>query len=379
MCSTARIDALIDELECEIQRVHDAGLGDELVEIRRVCNRLEAVFAHALVRFDHAREFATDGAVSTVSWLRHRCRLSSGNAAEKVTLARRLAELPGTDAALTSGVIDYQHAALIARTADKVGADNVLAGENTLLVAARQMDAGAFAAQTRFFQHCIDADGTLADANQDHEKRRLHLSQSLGGIFFLDGLLDAEGGAMLQSALRALSGPLPEDNRTPAQRRADALVELARRQLDGGGLPQAGGQKPHLTVLLTEETLKGAAAGEVDRLPLPAETVRRLACDCALTPIVMNEAGQPIAMGGARRTVSPSQARALRARDRMCRFPGCDRTPDWTRAHHLRHWADGGPTILPNLALLCGRHHWLVHEGRWRLVGGVANLQAVPP
>src|SRR5438270_633255 len=170
MCSIARIDALIDELECEIQRVHDAGLGDELVEIRRVCNRLEAVFAHALVRFDHAREFATDGAVSTVSWLRHRCRLSSGNAAEKVTLARRLAELPGTDAALTSGVIDYQHAALIARTADKVGADNVLAGENTLLVAARQMDAGAFAAQTRFFQHCIDADGTLADANQDHEK-----------------------------------------------------------------------------------------------------------------------------------------------------------------------------------------------------------------
>src|SRR5947209_19594357 len=129
MCSTARIDALIDELECEIQRVHDAGLGDELVEIRRVCNRLEAVFAHALVRFDHAREFATDGAVSTVSWLRHRCRLSSGNAAEKVTLARRLAELPVCDVAYTSCSRDYWHAALIYHTADMLGASTTSARE----------------------------------------------------------------------------------------------------------------------------------------------------------------------------------------------------------------------------------------------------------
>ncbi|MDQ6876544.1 MAG: HNH endonuclease [Candidatus Dormibacteraeota bacterium] len=72
--------------------------------------------------------------------------------------------------------------------------------------------------------------------------------------------------------------------------------------------------------------------------------------------------------------------RALIARDRGCRFPGCDRPPAWTDGHHLKHWADGGPTLPFNLALLCGRHHYRVHEEGWRLAwGGSGELIAIPP
>jgi predicted restriction endonuclease len=119
----------------------------------------------------------------------------------------------------------------------------------------------------------------------------------------------------------------------------------------------------------------GSRAAELEwSQPIPAETARRIACDCALTPIVD---GEPHGTG---RVVPGSMKRALVVRDKRCRFPGCDIPAAWTDAHHIRHWADGGPTKLWNLILLCRRHHRLVHEGRWQLVGAGDNqLQAVPP
>ena len=172
--------------------------------------------------------------------------------------------------------------------------------------------------------------------------------------------------------------PAEGDTRTPAERRADALVELARTQLDAGTLPSVGGQKPHLTVTTEWATLckeTGSRAAELEwSQPIPAETGRRIACDCSLTPVVDGEAQ------GTGRVVPGSMRRALVARDKGCRFPGCDIPAAWTDAHHIRHWADGGPTKLWNLILMCRRHHRLLHEGGWRLVGAGDNLlQAVPP
>jgi Domain of unknown function (DUF222) len=93
-------------------------------------------------------------------------------------------------------------------------------------------------------RHCLEPDGVLNDANEAYDRRFVHLSQTLDGIFRLDGQLDAEGGAALRSALEALMGPpADDDDRTATQRRADALVELARQQLDGGALPEVAGQK----------------------------------------------------------------------------------------------------------------------------------------
>jgi hypothetical protein len=152
------------------------------------------------------------------------------------------------------------------------------------------------------------------------------------------------------TALNSVMGPrLADDDRSATERRADAAVEMARRLLDGGQLPAVAGQKPHLAVSVDMATLSkepGSMAAELEwSQPIPAETARRLACDAAITPIIDGEADHTS------RVVPGATRRALIARDKGCRFPGCDCPPAWTDAHHIKHWADGGPTTLDNLTL----------------------------
>jgi hypothetical protein len=125
----------------------------------------------------------------------------------------------------------------------------------------------------------------------------------------------------------------------------------------------------------------GAAPAELEWAgPIVDETARRLSCDAVRSGIAVDADGSPVSGGRATRVVSASLRRALVARDRHCRFPGCDRPPSWTDAHHLVHWADGGETKLPNLVLICRPHHRLVHEGGWTLGhNGAGELVATPP
>jgi hypothetical protein len=131
------------------------------------------------------------------------------------------------------------------------------------------------------------------------------------------------------------------------------------------------------------DTLAGkpAGAGVLNWEQLvPAETVRRLACDCSVTAIVTGPDGEPLGVGRARRTIPAPMRRAIMLRDKHCRFPGCDRPVAWTDAHHLWHWVDGGPTALWNVWLCCRPHHRLVHEGGWRLERTPdGSLTARPP
>jgi len=261
-----------------------------------------------------------------------------------------------------------------------VGSAAVRKEEAGLLRAAETMDAGQFSVEAKKFEHKIDAAWALEEANRAYARRYLMVGQPLNGLVRLDGLLDAEGGATLQTALNALMAPSKRDERTSTQRRADALVELCRRQLDGGKLPQVGGQRPHLTITASAETLiarSGQPAGELAWADtIPAETVRRLSCDA-----VLSQGTREGGMTHESRTIPSATRRALVERDRHCAFPGCDRRPEWTDAHHLVHWADGGPTKLTNLALVCRpHHHRMLHEGRWRLERGKdGRLQAIPP
>ncbi|HMJ39568.1 MAG TPA: HNH endonuclease signature motif containing protein, partial [Verrucomicrobiae bacterium] len=87
-----------------------------------------------------------------------------------------------------------------------------------------------------------------------------------------------------------------------------------------------------------------------------------------------------IDVGRSKRVITPAQSKALRVRDKGCRFPGCDRQASYTSGHHLVHWIRGGTSDLPNLILLCHRHHWMVHEGNWQLVKtDDGNMLAIPP
>lgn len=375
------VDALAGQ---DLDHLSTSALGDDLVSLHRQIDRLEAELARRLLRFHRLGGPAAQGASSTVSWLVSRCRLSPGAASSRLTLARHLPDLPQTQHALHHGDIGAHHASVIAHCADQLGTDRVRPAETLLVDSARLLDPARLRQVTHHLRHCLDPDGARHDANRHHERRRLHLSSTLDGLLVLDGLLDPEGGATLLTAVGALSAPLPGDTRSAAQRRADALVELCSRQLDGGGLPRVAGQRPHLTVTAPIATLRsqpGAPAGELSWAgPVVAETVRRLACDAALTTVTVGPGGEPRAVGRTVRTVPSPLRRALLLRDRGCRFPGCDRPPDWCEAHHLVPWSAGGPTTLDNLALLCRLHHRRVHEEGWRLVrepGG--HLRAVPP
>jgi hypothetical protein len=324
-------------------------------------------------------------AVSAQAWLRWQCNLTAASASEQVQVARQMDCLPQTEAAFSQGSISYRHAALIARTADQLGDKFDTQAETILVTAAKELDPWRLRRATLFLRHCLEPDGVLADANEAHERRFLYLSQTYDGIFRLDGQLDADGGAALQTVLDSLMGPpAADDNRSAPQRRADAMVDLARRQLDGGRLPEVGGQKPHLMVTVDMATLAkapGSPAAELEwAQPIPAETARRLACDCSITPILRGAESHQIEAGRITRVISSAKRRALVARDKGCRIEGCDRPPAWTDGHHLKHWANGGTHELGNLVLMCRRHHYRVHEGGWKLWWGAdGELFAAPP
>ena len=352
--------------------------------MRRAIDRLEAQFARRVARFDRLNGYAVDGMASAVSWLRTRCRLSASDAVQRVELGRRLPEIEGAEQAFRDGEICYRNATILARAVEEMGTEHIAPVAGALLELAKTEAPYRLRICTVHARHCADPEGVLDDAERQHDNRWVNLSQTFDGIFALDGVLDAEAGSLLRTALDALSKPAANDDRTARQRRADALVELARRQLQSGNVPTTAGQRPHLVVTTPAATLRGdhgAPSGELDRgWPVPAETVRRIACDAAVKEITVDaQTGEPLSVGRSRRTVPPAMRRALALRDQGCRFPGCDRPVEWTDAHHVKHWADDGKTEVQNLVLLCRRCHRRVHEGRWQVRLTEKGLVAVPP
>jgi Domain of unknown function (DUF222) len=382
-----RIKAALDELPAWLSTIDEASLGEPLIEIREVIDRSEAVFADGVRRFDKSGEFRADGALSVTAWLRWKCKLSGGAAAERVEIARQLEQLPKTEAAFANGDLGYQHVVVMARAAEYVGAAAVRKEEANLLKVAKTMDPGLFTGVAKNFEHRVDAAGALAEANRAYQRRYFHLSEPQDGLVRLDGLLDAEGGATLRTALQAFMKPSNDDQRTYGQRCADALVELGRRGSRGAresanGKGDGAGPRPQLIIRASLDTLAGTAGAPAGELEgggtVPAETVQRYACDSAITRITgPGELEQERAQ--ASRTIPPSTRRALESRDRHCVFPGCDRPPTWCDGHHLVWWTRGGPTTLPNLALLCRIHHRMVHEEGWTLVRNDGRFVATPP
>ena len=258
---------------------------------------------------------------------------------------------------------------MLARGAEDLADEVVAAGEATLLEAARALTPHQLRAAVTHWRAHVAPEQADKDFADQHERRRLHISSSMDGLVVFDGVLDAEGGNTVLTAISALAGPGGgTDGRTSAQRRADALVELARHGLDHAELPDTAGERPHINVTIDLQVLQtGKGAAELDFTgPIPADRARRLACDAGVSRILTAGASQPLDVGRRTRTVPTQLRRALAARDRGCKFPSCDRPVAWCDAHHRRHWADGGPTVLTNLVLLCRLHHGMIHQG-WEL------------
>lgn len=212
-------------------------------------------------------------------------------------------------------------------------------------------------------------------ASQDrlHDRRGLtSFGEDHLGLFHARLVLDPASHAIVSSALEALAppraetdlegSPLPQ-SRNADQRRADALVEVCAAYAERGPTVRLGARARVVITMPLTELREGTGSGSIPTGEiLGPETVRRMACDAAVIPVVLGSASEVLDVGREQRVVTAAQLVALHHRDGGCTFPGCSRPPGWCQAHHVRHWATGGRTTLENLALLCSRHHTVVHR-----------------
>ena len=349
---------MFERLAAEIEAVGVPVDGAALVEGFALLDRLAAKLSAAVGAFDRAGLWDLDGAVSMTAWLREAARLSNRKAAQVVRTAERLGQLPVTAAAYAEGALsESQVQAVVAnvspRTIGSFAADE--AGVVPVLV---PLDVHQTAYAMSVWR--ARAEAVLDDPDPPEPRRRLHLSPTLGGRHELSGSLDAEGGAVVATALRLAQRP--DRDRKLSERQGEALVDVCRWFLDHQRVALGGRHRPHLNLIVDLERFEGSV---LDGPALDGASLDRLACDATLHRVVTRGRATILDYGRATRTLPAPLWSALVVRDRHCRFPGCDRPSGWCEGHHVRHWRDGGSTDLDNLALLCSRHHHRCHLPGW--------------
>jgi hypothetical protein len=316
-------------------------------------------------------------------WTAQTCGLTPNVASDRLCVGKHLEAMPLVAEALSTGEIGYQATSVICHFRENLREDlRELCYEEQWIGHAKQLTVKNLHWLAEHVRYMLDPDSFDHGIEEDYEKRFLSISES-SGMFHISGVLDREGGSALKTAIESLSKRIGTgDERTPKQRRADALVEVAHHAMNQGTLPRRNGVRPHITVHTTVEGLKrelGASASELQNgMPISSKTVQRLACDGTLARVLKAES-QVVDVGRATRAVSPAQWRGLKARHRTCAAPGCDRPINWTSPHHIEFWSRGGKTNLSDLLPLCYFHHRLVHEGGWQVVRVGKGVKFIPP
>ncbi|MET8549032.1 HNH endonuclease signature motif containing protein [Micromonospora zamorensis] len=346
-----------------------------------LAQRLAAVQLGLVREVDSRGLAVAQGASSTSIWLRERLRLSSRSARQLVQLAAAVDAAPqAVRDALLSGAMTVEQGRVVAETiaALPLEAGPEVADKATQLLVtwADRFDPTILSRLgERVLTHVAPAladQAELAALEKATERavarQHVTLSEQQDGQVRLSGNLDTETASLLREAIDPLCAPAGEhDDRSPGQRRADALGEVCRLALRTGQLPDNGGDRPQLVVTVSlDELVNGVRAGILETgTPLTPGAIRRLACDAGVLPAVLGGDSQVLDVGRQRRLFNGPLRRALVLRDGGCAFPGCDRPSRWCDGHHVRHWADGGATALGNAVLLCGYHHRLIHRGDW--------------
>jgi hypothetical protein len=327
-------------------------------------DRLDAAIHGALGEFDRAELWELDGATSLTAWLRDRAGMTAGRAGHTVGVARRLRVLPLTLAAwregrLSSGQVDAvvanvkpAHVELFAsHEADVVPSLEALTTTETLLAMQRWR---------------ANADAVVDEKAPVERKRFLHVSEGLDGRGVLSGEFDPDAFEVIKTALRiAESRDVDgEPARTPAERRADALTDTCRHLLDHQATKPGGRHRPHLNVIIEVEDDE-LVGRYLNGTAMARDLVDAYLCEGALHRVLRESRSTILDMGVTTRVITAALFIALAARDEHCRFPGCDRKPEWCEGHHVVWFSRNGPTRLDNLVLLCSRHHHLLHKPGW--------------
>jgi len=331
-------------------------LEHQIITLSARINASEHQFLVLLAEFDLRHGWKAWGCTDCAAWLNLRCGIVPGTAREKVRTARALMTLPLISGSFAEGDLSYSNVRALTRVATP-------ANESDLL----EFALGATASQVE--QRCRqmrngDRDVSSRDANRIHQSRWLSRTRNADGSMSFSIDLPGEQGELVMKAIEfALSEEQIVNNESLFARQADALVSVAKSYLSDDQRGRSSSSDHYQVIVHVDESALKNEGGQSD---LPVESVRRLTCDGSMVPVVRDESGEPLDVGRKHRTVHPSLKRALLARDKCCRYPGCshDRFVD---AHHVKHWADGGETSPANLILLCGAHHRMVHEEGFRI------------
>jgi hypothetical protein len=335
-------------------------LGDQIAELSAHVTAATARLLDLIREFD-ARDGWNTGFRSCAAWLSWRVGLDLGAARQKVRVARALGALPRLAQAFARGELSYAKVRALTRVATPET-------EERLLKIGRAGTAHQVECIVRGWRR-VDRQAEARETARQHASRALHVYPDDDGTVVVRGRLTPEAGALLLRALAAGREALypkvhGDDAPTMAQQQADALTLLAETALHHELDPGAPGERYQVVVhvdapVLADPEQPGQSVLE-DGMRVSAETSRRLACDASRVVMLHDAEGRLLEIGARTRTIPPALRRALRHRDRGCRFPGCGLP--FGQGHHLRHWAQGGSTTLSNLALLCRRHHRAVHE-----------------
>ena len=253
----------------------------------------------------------------------------------------------------------------------------------------------------------LEAESELVDEREAalRDRRYLHLTRQADGMTRLNALLDPESAALVRDAVDGATSPRRDgprfvspsereadendralrmlaDTRTTPQIALDAVVELIRLGGEVAPTEVIGVRAPAVQVIVAERDLRegrGLAFFEGQTEPVGTSTADRHVCASGVVPIVIDEVGDVVALGRESRLFTRRQRIALAARDGGCRFPGCDRPPSWTEAHHIVPWSSGGSTDLHGGVLLCRHHHLLLHNNGWRFARIDGDLHVIPP
>ena len=289
--------------------------------------------------------------------------LGRRRARSEIETAKELERLPKTREGLRTGEISHDNARIMAGANQRGEID-----EDELFDDARTQSPDKFARTVREHEQQRSQDDGVSKLEHQRSRRFARIKTDIeDGMTVLYGRFDPVTGARVETAVSQMMNQLwhkedPRNRATAGQRMADALARLVTRPR---GEEDGPSQDVKLLLIADYDTINQQLkdARLTDGTPLPAKTLRRLACDAQILPAVFAGSSVPLDLGRARRKASPAQRAALVARDKHC--VGCGAKASWCQSHHIRHWADGGPTDLDNMCLLCSRCHHKVHDQDW--------------
>jgi Domain of unknown function (DUF222)/HNH endonuclease len=347
--------------------------GHSVLELLREASRFEALTCRQAVAFDAGAEWAVVGAQNSSAWVTTQARCDRPQARRRLRLGRALRSMDLVDTAFRSGTIGADHVEVLAG-AHKPATARAFARDEAMLVGwAETLMFHQFSRAVEMWSQHADEDGAESGAEQQHSRRRFHMSQSFENVWFADGVLDPISGEIVHGALTRIErelfradwagaasrlgrDPLVDElPRTPAQRRADALVEMARR----AETAPAGGRRPAplFTVLVGEQTFARTCELASGTIITPGSLAWWL--DQSLIERIEFDGPNRVIGVGRPRAFTGALKRAIQVRDRTCTHPYCDKPAEHCEIDHIRPHADGGRSTQENGRLLCGFHNRL--------------------